>query len=73
LRQYAAPEQLSSSAYSQAADLYPLGILLLELLHPMATAMEHARAVRDVRQGLLPPSFLAEWPAEVRTLTHTQR
>ncbi|KAJ1452590.1 kinase-like domain-containing protein, partial [Pelagophyceae sp. CCMP2097] len=42
-RAYAAPEQLSSDDYGQQADIFSLGLVLFEMVHPkFATAMERA-------------------------------
>jgi serine/threonine protein kinase len=39
---YAAPEQLNSRVYTKQADLYPLGLILLELMIPFLTGSERA-------------------------------
>lgn len=64
---YAAPEQLSQapSMYNETVDIYPLGIILFELYHPFGTAMERATILNSLRQGKLPPEFVARWPDEV--------
>ncbi|KAJ3033827.1 Eukaryotic translation initiation factor 2-alpha kinase [Rhizophlyctis rosea] len=64
---YASPEQLQPSAngrYSSRSDMYSLGILLFELMHPCATGMERAEALTNVRRGVLPDAFVKRWPKE---------
>jgi serine/threonine protein kinase len=46
---YAAPEQLDSHAYGPKADIFSLGLILLELLCRFQTAHERAMAFRDCR------------------------
>ncbi|BFZ60533.1 hypothetical protein YB2330_001569 [Saitoella coloradoensis] len=62
---YAAPEQLNGklaegdAVASQKADVYSLGILLFELLHPFSTSMERANMLHNLRRGVLPEAFCA--------------
>ncbi|GLI63874.1 hypothetical protein VaNZ11_006991 [Volvox africanus] len=68
---YSAPEQLRDqssgvSFYGPAVDIYPLGLILMELFCLHGTAMERANAMRDARQGRLPASFLRSYPLEAR-------
>lgn len=46
---YAAPEQLESHVYGPKADIFSLGLILLELLCRFQTAHERAIAFRDCR------------------------
>lgn len=46
---YASPEQLERSAYTNAADIFSLGMILFEMLHPIfSTAMERATIFSEV-------------------------
>ena len=52
---YAAPEQLRGKGrYGPSVDIYPLGLILLELCTPFGTAMERAMALGRAR-GSTPP------------------
>ena len=42
---YAAPEQLSGPFYNKSADMYPLGIILVELLCPFRGDFENYQIV----------------------------
>ncbi|KAJ3295594.1 Eukaryotic translation initiation factor 2-alpha kinase [Borealophlyctis nickersoniae] len=71
---YASPEQLSSRNYTARSDMYSLGILLFELLHPCGTGMERAEAIKGLRSGVVPDDFLKKWPKEATlVLWLTQR
>ncbi|TPX71470.1 hypothetical protein SpCBS45565_g01126 [Spizellomyces sp. 'palustris'] len=64
---YASPEQLRpslSTPYTPASDIYSLGIILFELLHPFATNMERARSLQALREGAMPEKFIEEYPEE---------
>eukprot|EP00628_Pelagophyceae_sp_CCMP2097_P000706 CAMPEP_0184095962 /NCGR_PEP_ID=MMETSP0974-20121125/10039_1 /TAXON_ID=483370 /ORGANISM="non described non described, Strain CCMP2097" /LENGTH=388 /DNA_ID=CAMNT_0026398779 /DNA_START=11 /DNA_END=1175 /DNA_ORIENTATION=+ len=60
-RAYAAPEQLSSDDYGQQADIFSLGLVLFEMVHPkFATAMERAVVFADLHARKLPDT--KAWP-----------
>jgi translation initiation factor 2-alpha kinase 1 len=60
---YVAPEQKDSTHYDVKADVYSLGIILFELLHPFNTVMEKEKCVNQLkREGKLPESFVSSFP-----------
>ncbi|KAJ1565926.1 Eukaryotic translation initiation factor 2-alpha kinase [Nowakowskiella sp. JEL0078] len=65
---YASPEQMdptSSMEYTTRSDMFSVGVLLLELLHPCETAMERATMLRDARENRkLPLSLVNSCPKE---------
>jgi len=48
---YASPEQTTSGVYGPAADVFSLGLILLELLSNFTSEHERARAFHDCRHG----------------------
>mmetsp|Transcript_39804 Transcript_39804/g.60113 ORF Transcript_39804/g.60113 Transcript_39804/m.60113 type:complete len:592 (+) Transcript_39804:1017-2792(+) len=65
---YAAPEQISSEKYGPEADIYSLGLILLELFSTFDSAHERASVFRDCRtNGTLPPRIVRLYP-EVASL-----
>ena len=52
--------------FSFQSDIFSLGMILFELLHPMNTAMERAFCLRDARNSKLPQIFHEKWPKHVR-------
>jgi len=61
---YASPEQQKCQKYNEKTDIYSLGIILFELLTYFPTKMERAVVLRDLRQYILPPFFLRDYPHE---------
>jgi serine/threonine protein kinase len=51
---YAAPEQAGGLSYGPPADVYSLGLMLVELLCPFATGAERAEVLRAARAGAPP-------------------
>eukprot|EP00656_Telonema_subtile_P055448 TRINITY_DN8583_c0_g1_i3.p1 TRINITY_DN8583_c0_g1~~TRINITY_DN8583_c0_g1_i3.p1 ORF type:complete len:1177 (-),score=281.26 TRINITY_DN8583_c0_g1_i3:79-3609(-) len=58
---YTSPEVLADSgggaSYTAMADVFSLGIILVELFSPFSTAMERALVLSHARQGKLPESL----------------
>merc|ERR1712070_1367715 len=66
---YASPEQLSKDSYSFPADIFSLGIVFAEVLHPLRTQMERALLLDGLRtKRCLPKEFQAALPAASRLL-----
>lgn len=63
-RTYAAPEQLKGEKYGQKADMFSLGLILVELFCPFSTNMEKAVVLHKSKHGQLPPDFLKQYPRE---------
>ncbi|KAJ3139131.1 Eukaryotic translation initiation factor 2-alpha kinase [Physocladia obscura] len=64
---YASPEQLEPSTtafYTSKSDMYSVGIVFFELLHPIGTGMERARTLSNLRLEDFPDEFLKRWPKE---------
>ncbi|KAG5461822.1 MAG: hypothetical protein BJ554DRAFT_5927, partial [Olpidium bornovanus] len=64
---YASPEMLSGQEYDEkvSVDIWSLGIILFELLHPFRTDMERAMTLDGLRfRGAIPEAFRKRWPAE---------
>lgn len=61
---YASPEDLNGRCATSASNVYSLGVLLFELLGSFESARMHGIAMMDLRQRILPPSFLSENPQE---------
>ncbi|RDD36695.1 Eukaryotic translation initiation factor 2-alpha kinase 3 [Trichoplax sp. H2] len=47
---YMSPEQVYEKCYNQKVDIYALGIILYELLHPMGTGMERIKLLSNLRE-----------------------
>lgn len=62
---YAAPEQLKGQFYDTKADMYSLGIILLELLHPFNTKMERAECLKKLNEGIISKEVKEKWPSQV--------
>ena len=58
---YASPEQLDSSnkinSFDHRIDTHALGLIILQLFHPMNTQMEVIKTIQDARKGILPKSL----------------
>ncbi|EDV20817.1 uncharacterized protein TRIADDRAFT_60719 [Trichoplax adhaerens] len=62
---YMSPEQVSGKRCSQKVDIYALGIILYELLHPMTTGMERIKLLSNLReQNKFDSMFSKERPLE---------
>ncbi|KAL4488884.1 hypothetical protein ABPG72_005671 [Tetrahymena utriculariae] len=61
---YASPEQLSQKAefFDHRADIYSLGIIILQLFHPMNTSMELVKTIQNCKKGELPKHFCTKFP-----------
>ena len=55
---YAAPEQLQMKRYGLAADIYPLGLILFELMYPIRTKEEFQSLFEDLRTDQKVPNGL---------------
>ncbi|XP_012583133.1 PREDICTED: interferon-induced, double-stranded RNA-activated protein kinase isoform X2 [Condylura cristata] len=55
---YMSPEQISSTKkYGNEVDIYTLGLILAELLHICATAIETSKVFEELRAGNIPDVF----------------
>ena len=62
---YLAPEQESSTRYDQKVDLFPLGLILLELSFRFSTDHERFSTFKNIRENRgLPDSFIEACPEE---------
>ncbi|XP_002128488.2 eukaryotic translation initiation factor 2-alpha kinase 3 [Ciona intestinalis] len=68
-RMYMAPEQMSSSTYSEKIDIFALGLIFFELIHSFGTQMERILHLSDARKLKFPIQFLNNYPKESK-LTH---
>jgi len=61
---YAAPEQIDGTRpYNEKADIYPLGLILFELLNgPWTTQCERRMELNYVQQSGSPNAFRVMWP-----------
>ena len=55
---YMSPEQSSGDCYSEKVDIYSLGIIFFELLHPFQTEMERGHTLTALRQDSVIPQSL---------------
>ncbi|GAM24492.1 hypothetical protein SAMD00019534_076670 [Acytostelium subglobosum LB1] len=69
---YSSPEQ-KKGLYNEKTDIYSLGIILFELYSIFSTKMEKARALTDLRNGTLPPSFVRNYPLEANLIHSMMR
>jgi hypothetical protein len=47
------------------ADIYSLGVIIIELYHPFHTEMERAKVLKDVRSGIMPSKLREQLKREV--------
>ena len=60
--QYASPEQLNNNFYDNKSDIYSLGLILFEMLHPFKTGMEKHKIFSDLKKkGRVPESFASKY------------
>lgn len=55
---YSAPEQQQSSGYDNKADMFSIGVMLLELISVFKTETERAFRIRDLKQHKLPVQLM---------------
>lgn len=65
---YAAPEQVSSRSYGTRADVYSLGLILLELLCCFSTEHERLQTFRNCREQRTLPDELEAYPIAAQTI-----
>ena len=62
---YTAPEIQSSKYYDEKADIYSLGILLLEIFYKFNTGMERVKVISDIRENMIfPDDFITKYPIQ---------
>ena len=72
---YCAPEQANTNTYGPSADVFSLGLILLELFCSFGTEHERIHTFLDCRRGVLPEQLEEIYPhvAEtIRSCTHEQ-
>ncbi|CAH0760659.1 unnamed protein product [Diatraea saccharalis] len=65
---YMSPEQLLGRAYSYKVDIYSLGLILYELLHPFDTESERVACLMRARNSHYPQNFTEKHPQETEVL-----
>jgi serine/threonine protein kinase len=65
---YAAPEQVASRTYGKEADIFSVGLILLELLCCFSTEHERLQTFNDCRHRRKLPDELKEYPLAARTI-----
>lgn len=66
---YVAPEQKNTNNYNNKADMYPLGIILLELICPFNTDSEKAKVIESLKKDrVIPSSLLIAYPSAARLI-----
>lgn len=60
---YAAPEQVASDRYGSEADIFSLGLIMLELVCCFDTEHERVQTFQDCRRGKLPGWLVSEYPS----------
>jgi len=63
---YASPEQISHGDYTVSADIYSLGIILLELYSVFNTGSERIQVISNLKNlGKLPALITSQFPKEM--------
>jgi serine/threonine protein kinase len=65
---YAAPEQATSKVYGSSADIFSLGLILLELICSFSTEHERLQVFGDCRHKRKVPDEVAQFPLAARTI-----
>lgn len=65
---YAAPEQMASQTYGKEADIFSVGLILLELLCCFSTEHERLQTFHDCRHRRKLPDELKQYPLAARTI-----
>ena len=67
---YVAPEQRKTATYDVKADMYSLGIILFEMLHPFGPTLNEKQRSFDLlkKQSRLPASFEKEYPEATKVI-----
>lgn len=65
---YCAPEQVNTNTYGPAADIFSLGLILLELVCSFGTEHERIHTFRDCRRGVIPESLNQSYPEAAKTV-----
>ena len=65
---YASPEQVTSKKYGTAADIFSLGLILLELFSNFTSEHERAKAFHDVRHNRELAPWMKQYYPEVSAL-----
>lgn len=63
---YASPEQLQDTEYDEKTDIFSLGLIFFEMLHPFSTRSERAIVLTNLRQGEIPQRMLEQYPDEMQ-------
>lgn len=62
---YLAPEQENTNNYNHKVDMYPLGLILLELNYKIGTGHERIKTFKKIREfHQLPEDFARDFPTE---------
>jgi serine/threonine protein kinase len=67
---YMAPEVKSGKQYTCKADIYSLGVILLEFLVPMKTRQEFDARLSDAKKAQYPSSVDSQWTNLVTQMLH---